>query len=232
MRLGTVMAFCLLVWAQTVSAQDGPPQLVVTGVGTTRAVPDMAIVSLGVTAEDRVAQKAMDGVSEQIRAVFGAVVELGVAPEDVQTSALRLDPLWSNRSSVSGAGPEIRGFVATNDIILRLRDMTQLGEALQKILEAGANRIGSIQFTLADPKPVQDKARRAAVAEARRKAELYADAAGETLGPILTIIEGGGGAPRPMMMADARMASSPAMPVAGGELDITAQVTITYALGN
>ncbi|MGX9354839.1 SIMPL domain-containing protein [Roseobacteraceae bacterium S113] len=213
-------------------AQEDARVIVVTGEGRASAAPDMAIVRLGVTAQAPQAQTAMDQVSEEVRAIFQALVDFGVAPRDIQTTRLSLDPVWDNSTRQSSGAPEISGFVATNDIALRLRDMTSLGAVLQEVLDRGANRFYAIEFTLSDPSPLRDAARRDAVADAKAKAALYADAAGVTLGAVLKITEAGASAPAPMMMAEARMAMSSAVPVAGGELDLTARVTLTYALQN
>lgn len=205
--------------------------IVVTGEGRASASPDMALVDFGVTAQAPRAQQAMDDVSEDVRKIFQTVLDLGIAPRDVQTTALRLDPVWNNRSS-GNTPPEISGFMATNEIRLRLRDMTNLGSALQSILDSGANRFSNIRFTIADPAPLREAARREAVADAFGKASLFAEAAGVSLGKVLVITEAGASSPRPMAMAESRMAFDSAVPVAGGELDITARVTVTYAIAN
>lgn len=204
--------------------------IVVTGEGRASAPPDMVELRFGVTAQETRAAQAMDRVSKDVRAVFAQIEAAGVDPRDVQTTALRLDPVWSNRSSNSGQPPEITGFVATNEVLLRLRDMTALGRVLQDILDAGANRFSSIRFTLSDPAPLREQARRAAVADARAKAVLYAEAAGVELEAVLSLVESGASAPRPEMMASARMAMDSGVPIAGGALDLTARVTVTYGI--
>ena len=102
---------------------------------------------------------------------------------------------------------------------------------LQALLEAGANDFSGLSFGLQDPRPVEDEARRAAIADARAKAELYAEAAGVTLGPIRSITEGGMSGPMPMdapMMLEARSA----MPVAAGETMVRANVQVVWTLAS
>ncbi|WP_425038330.1 SIMPL domain-containing protein [Primorskyibacter sp. S187A] len=225
-------ALFLAMWPAFGAAQETVRHIVVTGEGRALAVPDMAEVQFGVTHQAPRAQAAMDAVSRDVRALFEAMVDEGIAARDIQTTSLRLDPRWEQRLRDQQGPPEIRGFVATNQVTVRLRDMSALGRTLQTLLDKGANRFSAIRFTLADPGPAQAEARREAVRDARAKAELYAEAAGVSLGEVLRIVETGAAAPRPAMMAEARMAMDSAMPVAGGELNLRAQVTITYALGN
>lgn len=221
------VSLAALAWA-TVAVAEDPRRIVVTGEGSVQVIPDMAVVTLGVTAQSVDAQTAMDAVSEDVRAIFQTMIDLGIAPRDVQTTTLRLDPVFANRDRSEQGPPEIRGFIATNDVAVRVRDMTALGTILQAVLDSGANRFSSIQFTLSDPGPSEAAARRAAVADAQARAALYADAAGVALGPVLSIVEGGTSRPQPML-STARMAME-AVPVAGGELEITARVTLTYGI--
>lgn len=214
--------------APALQAETPPRQIVVTGEASIQTVPDMAIVTLGVTAQASEAQTAMDLVSADARRIFQTMIDFGVAPRDVQTTSLRLDPVFEKRVADNQGPPEIRGFIATNDVALRVRDMTQLGTILQAVLDDGANRFSAIRFTLADPAPVQAEARRAAVADAQSRAALYAEAAGVRLGPVTSIVEAGGG-PRPFGGARLAMEAA-AVPVSAGELDITARVTITYGI--
>lgn len=225
-----IAAAILLILPLAGQAETETRQIIVTGEGRVTAAPDMAVVTLGVSDQAPEAQTAMDSVSERVRAIFQTVTDYGVAPRDVQTTSLRLDPVWERRDQDEQGPPEIRGFVATNDITLRLRDMTSLGAILQDVLASGANRFNRISFTLSDPTSARNEARREAVRDARARAELYAEAAGVSLGALIELSESGGSAPRPMMLETARMASDSAMPIAGGELDIVSQVRMVYAI--
>lgn len=225
-----IAAAILLILPLAGQAETETRQIIVTGEGRVTAAPDMAVVTLGVSDQAPEAQTAMDSVSERVRAIFQTVTDYGVAPRDVQTTSLRLDPVWERRDQDEQGPPEIRGFVATNDITLRLRDMTSLGAILQDVLASGANRFNRISFTLSDPTSARNEARREAVRDARARAELYAEAAGVSLGALIELSENGGSAPRPMMLETARMASDSAMPIAGGELDIVSQVRMVYAI--
>ncbi|MDO6729379.1 SIMPL domain-containing protein [Marinovum sp. 2_MG-2023] len=215
-------------------ADDRAPHVTVTGEGRATAVPDMATVHLGVAHEAREARDAMAQVNEDIQKLFAALTEMGIAPRDVQTSSLRLDPVWRDRSrSTPPETPVIDGFVAQNDLTIRVSDMARLGDVLAVMLDSGSNRFSGISFGLRDPGPVLDEARRLAVADARARAQLYADAAGVTLGDISEIFEPGtGSAPGPVFARAEAMMVGDGMPVAAGELNFNAQITIVYGLEN
>lgn len=213
-------------WAQDI----GGGRLTVTGVGQIDSQPDMATITMGTTAEARTAAQALDRTSVATAAMLALLTEAGVAPRDMQTSNLSLSPLWDNsRSSTPNDPPGIVGYQASNTVTVRVRKLAGLGAILDAVVEGGANSFRGLSFGLQNPAPVQDAARRAAVAEAMRKAALYAKAAGLTLGPVLELTESGGAVPRPAEMA--RMALSEAVPVAQGEVSVRAQVSMTFAIG-
>ena len=97
-------------------------------------------------------------------------------------------------------------------------------------MSEGANAMNGIFFAVADPAPLETEARRTAVANARAKAEVLADAAGVALGPVMSIHEGGA-APTPGPVMRSMAMEESAVPIAGGEIDIRSQVTIVYAIG-
>lgn len=225
-------AAALVASASLAMAQDGdgsePRRLSVSGEGRVAVSPDMAIVTLGAVAEDREAEAAMREMGASMSAVLEKLYNLGIAERDVQTSSLSLSPLWGESRSYE-SGREIQGFQASSQATVRIRDLDSLGGILDAVLTEGANDFRGLQFDLQEPQPHRDAARREAVADARRKAELYAEAAGVSLGPVLEIVEQG--TPQPYMMrAEAAAMSGGAMPVAAGELEITTSVSITWAL--
>ena len=211
-------------------AQEMPGRITVTGEGKVSAAPDMAVLTLGVTAENAQADLAMQEMREGMAAVLARLEAAGIAERDVQTSGLSLDPRWSDRRE-SSEPPRIESFVASSQVTIRLRALETLGGLLDGLVEDGANDLRGLHFALQEPQPLEDDARRAAVADAMRKAALYAEAAGVALGPILSISEQGGVQPRMMRAEMAAFAADAGMPVAAGELEVAAVVTITYALG-
>jgi uncharacterized protein YggE len=208
------------------AAQEAPAgRLTVIGDGSVDTVPDMALISLGVTS----AAEALHLNNDQQAAVIKSLLDSGVPQRNIQTSSLNLSPLYSNEPSRDGQ-PKITGYQASNIVTVKVLAITELGGMLDKVVTTGANQLNSLSFGLADPEPAANEARKQAVADAVAKAKLYAEAAGVKLGPIVRFQEGSAAeAPQPMFR---RMASvAEAVPVSAGEVTVTAQVTITFALG-
>jgi uncharacterized protein len=212
-----------LALAAPSAAETAAAQITITGQGQVAAAPDMATVSLGVTTTAKSARAAMDGNASQLTAVLASLKSAGIAPRDLQTSNLSLQPNWSNSSEGSN---RIDGYTASNQLSVRVRDLASLGPILDAAIGDGANTLGGVQFGITAPAPLLDNAREAAVADARHRAEIFATAAGVTLGPIVTIIEADSYDPSPKF-ARAAMADTP---VEGGELSLSASVTITWQL--
>ena len=227
-RILTAVLFCSLLsgaaWAEPVERR-----ITVTGEGRIEAAPDMATITLGVTHEAKEARDAMQATSEAVAKVLERLAAMGIAPRDLQTRQLSLNPLWSD-SSVSGRDRRrITGFVASNTVMVRVRDLAALGGVLDAVIEDGANDFNGLRFGLQDSAPLMDEARQRAVADAMDRAKLLAGAAGVTLGPVLSIDEHGGGSVAPMAEMAMRMSAAGA-PVAAGELTITANVAMVFAI--
>jgi uncharacterized protein len=206
---------------------DGAGQITVVGEATIASTPDMATVSMGVMTSGATAAEAMAANSALLTAVIEKLKAAGIADTDMQTANLYLNPNWVGYDS--GQTPTISNYSATNNLNVRVRDLASLGSVLDASLSDGANTLNGITFELAAPRPAQDEARKAAVADAAAKAALYAEAAGVKLGKIIGISEQQGYAgPAPMFM-DAKAASSP-VPVASGQIAVQSAVTITYEL--
>ncbi len=221
-----------LMLASPLAAQDAPrPTISVAGEGTAFAVPDVATITLGVTAQAEEASDAMAQTSETGERILARLTEMGVAARDVQTSDLSLNPVWSNRPVETEQARTIEGYEASNRVTIRVQDLDSLGDVLGAVLSDGANRLGGLSFGLKDPSPLMDQARRDAVADAMARAELYAEAAGVTLGPVVSITEGGNFTPRPEMLMTMRSADM-SVPVAEGETGITASVNMVFEIGD
>ncbi len=229
-RIVSMLALSALLLGSAVAAEEGDArQITVTGHGQIAAAPDMATVTVGVTHAEREARAAMSVVSASVARILERLTAEGIDPRDVQTRRLTLNPLWSNRSSVSKDNPEITGFSASNMVMVRVRDLNRVGDILDALLGDGANEFHGLSFGLQDPDPLADDARRAAVADGIARARLLAEAAGVTLGPVQSISDHGG-EPRPQMMEMAS-ARGGAMPVAGGEVTVQATVTMVFVIG-
>jgi uncharacterized protein len=218
-----------LLFSLPVFAQESPAVLTMRGAGHVAVPPDTASVSVGVEVKAPTADRALRLNSARMAEILSLLQDRGVKKNDIQTSQFALHPQWSDQSSSYNKPLVITGFVVTNVVDVRVRDLDRLGVVLDSLTKAGANRIQAVRFAITDPGPHLDQARNLAVAEARRKAVLVAKAAGVTLGRILSIDETGGAAPRPNMRAAAAFASD-AVPIAEGELTLSAEVTIRFAI--
>ncbi|MDM7970454.1 MAG: SIMPL domain-containing protein [Paracoccaceae bacterium] len=215
-------------YAAQAQSAEAPRQISVSGTGRVDLAPDMATVRIGVTHQDEDAAAALQQTSDAVAAMLARLTELGIAARDVQTAGLSLNPVWRDRPEQQGQ-PMPWGFEASNVVSLRLRDIAALGEVLDALVADGANRLDGVSFGLQDPEASMDEARRLAVADARRKATLFAEAAGVALGKVIDLTETGMATPRPQMMEMAAMRAD-SVPVAAGEVGITASVQMTFAL--
>jgi uncharacterized protein YggE len=220
-------ALLALPLAGTGSAQPAPRTITVTGQATVHVVPDLATISLGVTTNGDTAAEAMDANTAALSAVIERLKAAGIADRDLQTSNLSLNPNWVSNSM--GTGSEIKGYIAANMLTVRVRAMDTTGTVLDAAIADGANTLNALTFGLQDQRPQEDEARKQAVADALARARLLTEAAGVTLGPILSISESGGMEPFPQPMY--RMAEQSAVPVAGGEVGVSAAVTIVFQIG-
>ncbi|HMS96823.1 MAG TPA: SIMPL domain-containing protein [Tabrizicola sp.] len=213
-------AFAMPVLADTATV----PSVYATGTGTVEVSPDIATLSVGVTTQGDTAAAALAANSEAIAAVMARLTATGIEGRDMQTSNLYLNPNWAGYDTGT---PVISGYVASNMLTITVRDLETLGAVLDSAVSDGANTLNGVTFGLADPAPVLDEARKEAVSDARARAELLATAAGMKLGKILSITESSAGS-MPYPMYDA--AASAPVPVAGGELGLSASVTIQYEI--
>ncbi|SDI54228.1 SIMPL domain-containing protein [Lutimaribacter saemankumensis] len=209
-------------------SEDLARVLTVTGTGEVARAPDMAVIRVGVVAQDKSASTALSRTSEAMVRMQQRLAEQGIEARDIQTTQLSLTPVYENASGTRTR--KIIAFEAMNAVLVRVRDLPSTGAVLGTLVEDGANRIDGISFTLQDSQESMDEARRRAVADARRKAEVLADAAGVELGALRDLREAGGGAPRPMMMERMAMDAAASVPIAEGEISLSATVTMVYEL--
>jgi len=237
--------FCALALAGLASvgtataAEDKPPPrlLSLTGQGQVMATPDMAVLSLGVVSEDRTARQALLANTRAMTALVDAMKTAGVEARDLQTAGFNVNPKYSRPSRVQSGeppAPQIIGYSVRNTLTVRIRDLGSAGAILDQAVSLGSNAISGLNFTVAEPKPLQNAARKAAMADALEKAALYAQAAGVSLGAIQTITEAGGvRPPQPVMMAraQAEAAFDAAVPIEAGEITYRAQVSVVWEIG-
>jgi len=229
---GAVLACAVLIGPAAYAAgPDMPRTLTVTGTGTAKAAPDEANFSAGVVAQGATASQALAANSRAMNAVFASLKHQGVPERAIQTSGLSLSPQYQTCKPNVACPQKIVGYEVSNTVAVTVA-LEKAGPVLDALVASGANQIGGIGFSIHDPKPLLAEARGEAVKDARARAGTIAQAAGVSLGPILSIQEGGSYVPRPvyrtMMKAD--FAPAPPPPVAGGEESLSANVSITWAL--
>ena len=202
-----------------------------SGQGEVRAAPDMATLSAGVTSEAATAAAALAADTARMQAVFAALKKLGIADKDMQTANFSVSPQMAPQTANNNSQPpHVTGYQVSNQLQLRLDDVSRLGPAIDALVTAGANQMNGIDFAIKDSAPLLAAARADAVSDARAKAEIYAKAAGVSLGPILSIGENAGQGPRPVYMALPMARAAKAVPVAAGEESITAEVSIVWEI--
>ncbi len=200
-----------------------------TGHGEVRAAPDNATLSLGVFSNAATAQEALAANTKAMSKLIEALKEAGIADKDLQTSNFMVNPRYDYRND--GSQPVANGFDVSNQVTVTLRKVADTGKLLDEAVSAGANQINGISFNIENPDQALDEARKKAVAEAKRKAEIYAAASGVSLGNIIAINEGGSYQPQPVFMAKARAESGAAdVPVAPGEQVISADITVVWEI--
>ena len=220
--------------------------------GRSLRTPDLAQFSAGVVIQGRTAAEAMAANSRQMDNVIAALRRAGIAERDIQTSAISLQPRYSDPEReaqmrarvtrepyVPPVNPELRriiGYEARNNVQVRVRRLGEMGKVIDALVSVGANEINGPHFTLDEPKTAQDEARVDAIATGRQRAELYARAAGMRVVRILSISEGGGHYPiEQITVTGSRMMAPgapppPPTPVAPGELSIGVNVSMQFEL--
>ncbi|MBC00667.1 MAG: hypothetical protein CML67_14125 [Rhodobacteraceae bacterium] len=242
MRLSTrrslvaACAMALALGAGAARADDSRRVATIDMVGqaSVSAAPDMAMVQSGVVSDAETAGEAMTANTAAMSAVVARIKDAGIEGRDIQTSGFSVSPRYRRLKDTEPGDyrSEIIGYRVSNNVSVRVRDLANLGALLDAMVRDGANQVGGISFIVSDADSLKDEARKAAMADAMRKAKLYAEAAGVKLGRVLSINEQDFGGPRPqMMMARAEMAADGApAPIEAGETSLQVRVNVTWEL--
>jgi hypothetical protein len=199
----------------------------VAGQGQASAVPDQAMLSAGVATTAHTANAALADNAQKMTAVFAALKAAGVPERAIQTSNFSVSPQYSNNNNDA---QRITGYQVSNQVDVTLDDTKKLGPAIDALVAAGANQINSVNFGLRDNSALMTKAREAAMADARRRAETLAGAGNGSVGAVLSISEGSTETPRPVMYRAVAMAPGAPTPTAAGEESVSVTVNVTYEL--
>ncbi len=229
-----LFAVPLVMAAPPVQAQQSstmpPARIIVTGEGTVHAAPDSAEIVSGVTNQAKTAREATDANSNAMAAIDAALRGAGIGQKDIQTARFSVAPVYGPVEAKTP--PKLVGFSASNQIRINVTQIGRVGEILDTLISAGATDADSVQFQHSNLSQLLDQARQAAMADAKRKAELYASAAGLTLGSVAWISEAPLYAPTPMIEANTFAATRAAVPISPGEDILRNRITVGFELAH
>jgi uncharacterized protein len=203
----------------------------INGHGEISVVPNLASVSIGVTSNGKTANEALAQNTKAMQQVFAALKTAGIADTDIQTSNFSVNPRLIYPQDGSNKPPVVDGYDVNNQVTVIVRKIEMLGGLLDQVVSAGSNQINGVSFSVDNADKILDSARTQAVADARRKAEIYAQAAGVKLGRVISISEGATYQPPPVVFARAKasMEQAPA-PMAQGEQTLSMDISLVWEL--
>jgi|1185.fasta_scaffold15081_2 uncharacterized protein len=232
--LCALIAGLIFVFSAPASAQapDAPGTLVIIGEAEQTGTPDIALVTVGVARESDTAAAALRSTNQAMRDIIDLVEKRGVRGRDIQTSNLSLQPRYGRPQRAAGPDdrPVITGYIASNQLSLKIRNIETLGRLLDDVVSAGSNEIRNLSFDVDDRSKMLEQARFQAVQDARKKAALYAAAADIRLGEIVNLQEEAGGAQPRTSAARGALESASAVPIETGEIALRTRVRIIWRI--
>jgi uncharacterized protein YggE len=225
--LGLAIALTLPTIAQQPSPESGSADRTVStnGVAIVRSSPDEAVVTLGVSTEASTAEQAMDANAEQMSDVVNALLDAGLSQDDLATASINLYPRWND------SGTAVDGFTAENQVTVTVGNLDRVGAIIDRAVAAGANLAGGITFKVSDTNEAADRALEEAVADARRKAEVLAEAGGAQLGAVVSISETSSSVTPPLVYArEAAVAADASTPILPPTMESQVSVIVVWSL--
>jgi uncharacterized protein YggE len=231
-----LMLFAILLSACSgvaVAQSDGTVNrsLSVTGNGRSYLSPDIAHIMIGVHTEGSDAAEAVDSNNANVQKIKDTLSDYDIKPEEIQTTNFSI---WPNQQYDQTGKMTGIIYMVDNSLRVTLRDLDQIGELLNTVIDAGANRIEGIQFDVEDRSVALSEARELAVENAEEQAQELAKAAGLSLGSIQSISTSGTSIPYPMFEGIGGggdgAAAGLSVPVSPGQLVVTVDVFTTYEL--
>lgn len=228
-------AAAVLAPAVPAQAQQAAPSLdgrvIVIGEGSTSVTPDYAQITVGVTTRAKTVKEANDANAKLMAAVTSALLEFGIAQTDVQTSQFTVQPFYAPQDS--HAQQKLDGYSVLNQVRVKIHQIDKIGDILDRLISAGVTDVGSIAFLVSDPSKALDAAREAAIADARHKAEIYAQASGLRLGSVIWITEDSGFIqPFLTRSGGAPIAMAASTPIATGEDALRVRITVAFEMAH
>ena len=216
-------------FAGTISAPPAEPlpSITVTGTGEVLVKPDLARVNIGVVTQFESASAGVRRNNEAVEKLLGVLGAYGIAESDIQTSNFGVAPQYEYDRS--GQAPRLIGYRVTNQVRVAVRRIADLGTLLDEVVTAGANQINNVTFAVNEAKSFEDTARRRAMADAHRKAALYAQEAGVRLGSVHRVEEATDTVAIRQFDFDAAQEAR-AVPIAPGQQTLRQHVRVTFAI--
>jgi uncharacterized protein YggE len=232
-RYAISLAVVLASMSATFAADPG---VHVSGSAVVKVVPDEATIGLGVTTRAKTANQALSENNSKMEGVF-ATLSKSVSSKDFTTSGISLQPIYQYlQKGEERRVPEFLGYEASNNIVVKVRNLKSLGEILDKAVSSGANNVQYVQFIVSDLDKRMNEGRTAAVANAKSKAQLLLNGVGGKVGKVLSITEhsssDGGFRPRTFSTAMAADGQGGAVPTNPGEREVTVLVGVSFAIEN
>jgi len=195
-----------------------------SGSGTVSAVPDVAVMSFGVSAKSDNAKSALDSVSGKATKVSDALKKAGVADKDIQTQNISIYPQTDQNNKVTG-------YQASLSVTAKVRDLAKLSSVIGAASSAGVDSVSGPTFSISEDAPYTDQAVQKAVDDARRTASAMAKAAGKTVGAVVSMTNNGSSPVSPVPFAAALDSqAAKAVPIQPGQLDVTSNLTVVFEL--
>ncbi len=239
-----------IIFQNQLLQQQNAYQITVSGEGKVYAKPDVATVSLGVTAQGKTVAEATKNGTDKMNTVIDAIKKLKVDAKDIQTTNYSLTPVYENYttpiavpmiypgnvssgSSTIKTGSTVTGYRLDQNVQVKIRDFTKVGDILSQSTATGANVVGDLQFTIDNPEQFREQARATAIKQAKANANNLAKESGINLGKIINVYEGYN--PSPVMynslskssgMGASDAVSVPAIQPGQQEIDVT--INLTY----
>jgi len=212
------------------STQNYSREISVDAQGVSYSTPDLATIGLGVSTEDSTADKAVENNTKKMNEVLSKIKELGIESKDIQTTNYYLSPKYE---WTQDKGSFQNGYMISQDVIIKVRDLTKVGEVLTVSTKAGANVVGNVSFSIEDPEKAKTEARDIAIAKVKEKAKMIAEQTGLKLGKVTSYYEYqdynyGKGGGYPMMAEGGGATTSDLVTIEPGQEATTLTVTLTY----
>jgi uncharacterized protein len=201
-----------------------------SGHGEVRMAPDLAVVTVGVMSSAATAREALDANTKAMEAVMASLKEASIETRDIQTASFSVNPRYDYGQN-NAQPPKVIGYDVSNNVTITVRKLDSLGAILDQVVSSGSNQINGVMFQVDKPEAATDEARKLAVADAMRKANIITVASGVTLGQIISLSERGDyQPPQPVFKSMRAEVAAADVPIAQGEQVLTVDVNITWEI--